>query len=399
MMNRPARVGLVTHVLNGGVWTVTRYLWEVLRASARYQPELIVLATSARDAASVRLLAPRTWVSGPRVLTGQVSEITYRQVGAAWTEFEFQRYRPRRTLTALLNQYDLIQVVAGAPAWAAVTRDALPPVCLFTATLIGLERAARLRQTHGWRKIWLKSMTTLNARTERQVLVRPAAVFAESDYTRQMLVNVVSPDRLHLGPPGVDTDYFKPGLQYCADGRLLAVGRWNDLRKNVRLLLTAYQRLRQRVPDAPRLALVGSHGLAPADLAYAAALGIQDHVDQVVGASPDELRTLYQGAGLFVLSSDEEGLGIVILEAMACGLPVVSTDCGGPATAVWPDENGLLTPVGDAGALAEAMQELLADPDRRRQMGRAGRALAEQRFSLKMTGQVYLDVYDRLLGC
>ena len=92
-----------------------------------------------------------------------------------------------------------------------------------------------------------------------------------------------------------------------------------------------------------------------------------------------------------------QGLGIVILEAMACGLPVVSTDCGGPATAIVPDKTGLLIPVGDAEALAGAMCALLEDPAQRIRMGAAGRRRVEERFSIERAGLVYLEVYRRLL--
>ena len=87
-----------------------------------------------------------------------------------------------------------------------------------------------------------------------------------------------------------------------------------------------------------------------------------------------------------------------MLEAMASGLPVVSTDCGGPATSVLQGVTGFLTPVGNAVALACAMERLLADPDLARRMGETGRQRAVEWFSLRVTGSAFLDVYDRLLG-
>ena len=107
---------------------------------------------------------------------------------------------------------------------------------------------------------------------------------------------------------------------------------------------------------------------------------------------------LYRHASLFVLSSDEEGLGIVILEAMASGLAVVSTACGGPETAVVQGETGLLTPVGNVDALAAAIQELVDNPELRRSMGRAGRRRAETTFSMEQTSKVFLEQYERLLS-
>jgi glycosyltransferase involved in cell wall biosynthesis len=175
------------------------------------------------------------------------------------------------------------------------------------------------------------------------------------------------------------------------------VGRFSDHRKNVRLLFAAYARLRQQYPDAPRLVLVGRAPL-PADWAYAASLDIAQCIDIHEQVSNHALAEFYRNASLFVLSSDEEGLGIVILEAMASGLPVVCTRCGGPETAVIEGETGYLTPVGDANALADAMQQLLQNPSTRQQMGQRGRQVAEERFSLAAAGKIYLDQYDALLG-
>ncbi len=113
----------------------------------------------------------------------------------------------------------------------------------------------------------------------------------------------------------------------------------------------------------------------------------------------DDLVELYQNASLFVLSSNEEGLGIVLLEAMASGLPVVSTDCGGTVTAVVPGETGYLTPVGDSEALATAMARVLGSVQLRKRFGRQGRERAETHFSLEVAGTRFLAIYDWLLGC
>src|SRR5207249_711500 len=120
----------LTHALGGGVWSTTRFLETILRNSGGYVPAVFVVSTSATDSASVRLGSPVTWLKGYRVREGTADGVPYQHVGAVLTEFEFQRYQPRRALTDLLNRYDLIQVVAGTPAWAHVTRLVQPPVCL-----------------------------------------------------------------------------------------------------------------------------------------------------------------------------------------------------------------------------------------------------------------------------
>ena len=84
---------------------------------------------------------------------------------------------------------------------------------------------------------------------------------------------------------------------------------------------------------------------------------------------------------------------------MASGLPVVSTRCGGPETAVVDGKTGFLTPIGDARALADAVEHLLDDTALARRMGQAGRQVVEERFSIKATGAVFLDSYDEFFDC
>ncbi len=391
-------VALVTHTADGGVGSVVRFLARILEESGLYEPEIITVATSVRDSASVRLLNPGTWLRGPRIVPGEFGSLPCQHVGALFSELEFLRYRPRRILNGLLSRYDLIQVVAGAPAWAGVALAVDRPVCLFAATTAAQERASPVRCSVGWRKLWLQAMTKITSRIERSVVPGVDCIFAESDYTYGLLAPWARKGRMVIAPPGVDTSLFVPAEAFPSGGHIIAVGRFADPRKNVGLLLRAYRQVRDSFPLAPRLVLAGQTPLRPADAALLGELGLTSHVEVRVNVSPEALRDLYRAASLFVLSSDEEGLGIVILEAMACGLPVVSTDCGGPRTAVVPGETGFLTPVGDVQALASVMQTLLANPQDCQRMGQAGRKLVEKRFSMIAAGQIYLDEYEVLLS-
>jgi glycosyltransferase involved in cell wall biosynthesis len=392
------RVALVTHTSDGGVWSVTTFLYEVMQQSGRYQPDIILVATSARDPASVRLMSPSSWRHGVQVEARGTGRYAYQHVGALLTEFEFQRYQPRPALTRLLRQYDLVQVVAGSPAWGMVVGRPTAPVSIFAATTVRQERTALISTARGWRRIWLAAMTAITARIEYRALSLMTHVFAESEYTLGLFSEYVEPRRLQLGPPGVDTRLFAPAAAYASDGYVLSVGRFRDPRKNVRLLMDAYSQLKFLTPQPPRLVLVGSSGISPEDMVYAHRLGIADEICVLSDVPLSDLPDIYRGASLFVLASDEEGLGVVILEAMACGLPVISTDCGGPSTAVRHGVTGLLTPVGRAGDLAEAMQSLLVNLDLRRTMGCQARSRVEEDFALETAGRAYLDVYDQLMS-
>lgn len=381
----------------GGVPTMAVFLHRTLQDSGRYEPRLVSTALAANDAASVRLLAPRTWWQGVCTGPGEWRGLPFTKVGAFLAEFEFQRYRPRKALNRLLEHTDLVQVVAGTPSMARAVASAQKPTCLYVATTVRRERAVVLAHWKGFRRVWSWLMTEINARCEARALEGVDHVFALSEYTRAQLAHAVPRAKLSLGVPGVDTSLFHPPERYGSDGPILAVGRFADPRKHAGMLLEAYRRLRERCPDAPGLLLVGEYPRA-ADWMKATEWGIADQIEVRLNATPEQLAPLYRQASLFVLSSAEEGLGIVLLEAMASGLPVVSTRCGGPETCVIEGETGYLAPVGDADALAGGMQAILENPALRVRMGKTARRIAEEQFSFPTAGKHFIRVYDELLG-
>lgn len=397
---RTARIAIVVPGLvhGGGVPIVARFLFSVLTSSETFEPSIISVATSALDANSVRLLSPKSWFRGVTITDLCWGGIPVKHVGAVFPELESQRYRSRKRLTELLQEYDLIQVVAGAPAIALSTSKINKPVCLFVATRVYEDRISRLREKSGLNRMINQTIVRHVSHLEKEALSCVDHVFAESNYTLDLLKELVPEAKLSLGPPGVDIDHFFPSRQYKRDGYLLAVGRLSDPRKNIRLLLEAYALLVKQLPACPKLLMVGLEGPTQSDLLLARELNILDLILVKENVPFDELASLYREASLFVLSSNEEGLGIVILEAMASGIPVISTRCGGPATAVQDGQTGLLVSVGAAEEMAEAMHELLTDPVRREQMGKKARRVAETVFSLEAASQGYLEKYQELLS-
>jgi glycosyltransferase involved in cell wall biosynthesis len=86
---------------------------------------------------------------------------------------------------------------------------------------------------------------------------------------------------------------------------------------------------------------------------------------------------------------------VAIQDAMASGLAIISTDCGGPSTIVKPGRTGLLIPVGDTGAMAAAIDQLLSDEQNVRLMGQAGRQVAESLFASERAGLVFVEAWER----
>lgn len=165
-----------------------------------------------------------------------------------------------------------------------------------------------------------------------------------------------------------------PGNPYDAENRVvLSVGRLTP-QKGFDLLLDAWARVEAEFPDWT-LRIVGGDGEEEANLkaqALHAGLGRVEFAGKV-----QDMGAQYGGAGLYCLSSRYEGLPMVLLECQAFGLPMVAFDCEtGPREVIEPGVNGLLVPPGDTAALADALREVLASPDRRVRMSEGSHALA-----------------------
>lgn len=109
-----------------------------------------------------------------------------------------------------------------------------------------------------------------------------------------------------------------------------------------------------------------------------------------------DIAQLFSAAHIVVLPSYREGLPKVLVEAAACGRAVITTDVPGCRDAIEKDITGLLVPVSDAIALADAIQRLIESPELRQRMGMAGRALAEREFAIEKIVQQHLDIYKKL---
>jgi glycosyltransferase involved in cell wall biosynthesis len=402
MSKKTARIALVTlgpldEFSIGGLATMTAFLQYVVGEFSPHDCEVISLANSMSDSASVRFLQPWQWLGHPDIVAGRWHGKPYWHVGAYWVELEPKRYQARAGLTELLERFDLVQFVVGYPAWACSARGVSRPILIWTATTSGPDRYSRMRQMASTKRIWTILMLRLAESYDRAAIRLARFVFALSTYTLDQIKPWTLPERIAPAPCGVDTNLFLP--DEGENGKyILAVGRLSDARKNIGLLFRAYSRLLKCLPCAPELYLVGDLYPTQQVCHLLAKLRILDKVRFIGPKRGHELAELYRGASTFVLSSDEEGLGIVILEAMASGLPVISTACGGPETLVLHGETGFLTPVGDADTLANAIHLTLTDTVLRNKMRRNARLVAEERFSYHAASKVFLDKYKQILG-
>jgi phosphatidyl-myo-inositol dimannoside synthase len=319
--------------------------------------------------------------------------VVYAPAWPGAAEFDAARpYPVHRHPTSLMLP---VPGVAGRAADLARAHDATTvwfgaaaPLALLGPVLrrrAGIRRV--LASTHGHEVGW--SMLPGARQALRRIGDDADVLTVVSRYTRGRFAAAFGPDAAleHL-PPGVDAEVFRPDpVARAALRRRYGLGDAPVVtcvsrlvaRKGQDQLLRALSRVRAQVPGT-RLLLVGDGPDAARLRGLATALGVAGHVVFTGGVPAAELPAHHAVGDVFALPCrtrggglDVEGLGIVLLEASASGLPVVAGDSGGAPETVQEGVTGHVVGGRDTDALAGALAGLLADPDRARRMGAAGR--------------------------
>ena len=221
---------------------------------------------------------------------------------------------------------------------------------------------------------------------------------------RYIQAGVAPKKKIAFIPNGVDTSTFKPNeaagrrvrdeLDVRESFVWLAVGRF-EVAKDYPNMLRAFKEVALKRPEAVLL-LVGQGSMREETGKIAEELGLKDKV-RFLGVRRD-VPEVMNAADAYVMSSAWEGLPMVLLEAAACGLPIVATDVGGNSEVVQNKESGCIVPSRDTGALAGAMLRLTAySQAERRRMGEAGRGHIEAHYSLERVVDRWEELYKELL--
>lgn len=238
---------------------------------------------------------------------------------------------------------------------------------------------------------------------EKKVLPRFRAIIANSRYTAEVLRTryPIVPERLWVCYKSVDLKKYAPVLRMrkhrslAAPKRILFVGG-NMQRKGLPTLIRAAPYLLSIVPEV-EFWIVGEDRLIPQMRKLCHSLGV-DQAFRFWGWKPrDELLDIYGQADVFAMPSLVEALGVVFLEAMACGLPVVGTSVGGIPEIIKHGYNGLLVEPANVAQLAHALIQVLTDDTLRQQLVEGGLATASQ-FNVERMMSCTYSVYRRVIN-
>lgn len=320
--------------------------------------------------------------------TGNGAYIAHRLLEANIQEYNVVSYNPRWTyfpimlpLIASTRGADLIHTT---PDYAFFfNRKSVPTVTTFQNYVLD----EWMKQYSTWFQI-IHYATDLKL-WNREALRRCSAVTAVSESTAILVKEDMGlNETIKVIYNGVDTNHFVPDLQKkynCREIRVLFSGNltirkgahWlkhiaKKLNNNVAIFYTQGLRTRKIYKNSPRL-----HSIGP--------------------VSFEEMPHRYQEMDILLMPTVREGLSLAVLEAMACGLPVVASNCSSLPEQIDDGKGGFLCPIGDVNAFAEKINLLAETPDLRRAMGEYNRAKVQKAFSLKRMVNEYKTLFEEVL--
>lgn len=229
---------------------------------------------------------------------------------------------------------------------------------------------------------------------------RTTRIIAVSRAVSEHLVEKINldPELIRVIPSGIEVPPLERTSPVLEPGRLTVIGTAGALEyiKGIHFFLGAAQRVLTRFPAA-RFLISGSGPEEERLRQLARSLEIHSSITFV--PSLNDFSAAIEAMDVFCLTSLQQGLGTIMLEAMGRGRPVIATDTGGVSSAVRHHENGLIVRPGDIDSLADAMIELLSDPSTARQLGQRARELVIREFGidrmLNGTAELYLELLAR----
>lgn len=386
---------------------ITPWLGETIRWLAEAGVQVEVLAPSYRGLASGEV--DGVPVHRFRYAPSRLEDLTHDQTVP-------DRLRERRRYLALVPGYVFAGTIAAARLARRRRYDVIHvhwpiPHALFGLAARWATGAPLVYSFHGVELTWTRKDWPVLIPLLRRLIRTADAVTANSSYTASMIQRVCPRDVVRI-PFGAAIPVPTPATGVGADApigsaaragspfQLLFVGRLVE-RKGVTVLLQALARLPAEAP--PLVAhIVGDGPLAGPLRAQARELGLGERVRFHGFVPASDLAARYADCDAFVLPAivdskgDTEGLGVVLIEALAHGKPAIASAAGGIVDVVKNEETGLLVPPGDADALAAAILRLCSDAGLSRRLGLAGQELVRREFSWPVITDRLVSLYQSL---
>jgi glycosyltransferase involved in cell wall biosynthesis len=305
-----------------------------------------------------------------------------RAVGCYLPEIETSYTRPSKLWGQLIREHDLHFSVGGTLAISNIFKhENIPFIAWCASDIVGDRFARQASMSVLRRNLDRMIITPYLQKLENDIINGSGRILAISLYTKTQLQRIQKSTYKSIGilPIPTDMSFFCPADHPPTTAKLGFAGRLTDPRKNAPLLFeTLYEILKKGIevelfitcePSADLYSEIKRHG-------------VSNSVNFTGILSQAQLKNFYQSLDIFLISSYQEGLAIVGIEAMACGVPVISTRCGGPESYIKDSKNGHLVDF-NAKNMADQIYKLIKDRSHRDKLSKAARNSVVSEYGYK----------------
>lgn len=361
----------------GGVGTLTNILADFLR-DANHKVTIAFPAT--------RSHRPELNSYSPFQKPKARSEMAFNDhdcvaVGNLFPELEYTYSEPSSLWQKLIDEHDYHVVVSGTVALAQPLISADVPHLVWCASDVLGDRIDRRKKQGLVRRVFDKFIVTpALLRQQTSVLNGSGHIVAISPFTQNILQDIFSgvDGKIEVLAIPTDTDVFQPPEHHKTEWNIGCAGRLTDPRKNVDLIFDVIRDLRE---DGQNVKLSIAGDVSDDLIQKVSRRGLNDCVAFKGRLDLNDFVAFYQNLDVLIISSFQEGHAIVGIEAMACGVPVVSTRCGGPEAYIKSGENGFLVDF-DSLEMAARVHDICSSSSFRNQLSVNARNTAVSEFGM-----------------
>lgn len=318
-------------------------------------------------------------------------------IGCIFPEFEFLHYLSSyKHWKSVIEQADICFAVSGTNQCCLPYVLAKKNFSCWIATTYFEDRKRNIISFSFFQKLLNFISLPFVLFFERLIFNRATRVLVLSKYTKDLIIRKYEIDesKVIITPNPIDTEFFAVNRIDHNGLRILFIGRINDPRKNVAMLIHAFSKILHGEQNV-ELWLVGEE-ISDNLQSLILKLGISDKVKCFEGVEHDDIVNYYHNCDIFALPSFQEGLGIVVLEAMSCGLPVVLTRCGGPEWLIANGVNALMVENNNTDEFVDALKRLIESNDLRLKIGSEARKTIVSKCSVNTLEKIFINTLDEL---
>jgi glycosyltransferase involved in cell wall biosynthesis len=320
------------------------------------------------------------------------------EVGVRWAFWEPGHYKNSLgQWKEALQKFDYFFVASGTPIAAHPAACLERKFLIWATTSYSSDRSERIKQLKGFRSILNKIATPAMSRIERDILKKSSFVLALSKYAKNEFITVCPSIKKKIAICGCPFDnkklecissVVKQLKQTKIENKIiLAVGRFSDPRKNIGMLIRVFGLLQKKTPEL-KLYVAGSKPTKKELIKFEKYECLKKII--FTGQINDfELAKLYKTASLSLITSHQEGFGIVGVDSLAFGVPVISTDCGGIRDFIIDGITGHIVKINDDEAMVAKIQNLFDNSKLLKKISRNAEKFAQENLCKQKTYSVF----------